>query len=145
MIIFRILTLIPFVGVLVAIYALLTVLNGDMSAWLAGEAWSVTQFPSAAEANLVLSNGDMLVLFGLFALAFEMIKATNTRGFSMGNHGLSMLVFVISMALLLVASGYATTTFLLLTTMSLVDVLVGMMVTIVTARRDIGLGGFDAG
>jgi len=133
------------VGVLIGAYAVLAMLNGDMGAWLAADAYSVTQFPSAADAGLVLSNGDMLVLIGLFALALEMIKATNTRGWSLANHGLSMLIFVIAMGALLIADGYATVTFLLLTTMALVDVLVGMLVTIVTARRDIGLGGFDAG
>ncbi len=145
MFIFRILTLIPFVGVLIAAYALIALMQGDMSAWLAADGFAVTHFPSAREAQLVLSNGDVLVLVGLFALALEMIKATNTRGWSLANHGLSMLIFVVAMGLLLVASGYATTTFLLLTTMALVDVLVGMLVTIVTARRDIGLGGFDVG
>jgi hypothetical protein len=145
MIIFRILTLIPFLGVMVAIYAAMVFVSGDMGAWLASSAFTVDQWPSAAQANLVMSNGDMLVLIGLFALALEMIKATNTRGFSLGNHGLSMLVFVIALFLLILGNGYATVTFLLLTAMSLVDVLVGMLVTIVTARRDIGLGGFDAG
>lgn len=138
MIIFRILTLIPFVGVLIAAYAVLAMTNGDMSGWLAADAYAVTQFPSAVEHNLVLSNGDMLVLIGLFALALEMIKATNTRGWSLGNHGLSMLIFIIALGLFLVVDGYATATFMLLTTMALVDVLVGMLVTIVTARRDFG-------
>jgi hypothetical protein len=67
-----------------------------------------------------------------------MIKATNTRGWSLGNHGLSMLIFIIALGLFLLAEGYGTVTFMLLTTMTLVDVLVGMMVTIVTARRDFG-------
>ena len=144
MIVFRILTLIPFVGVLIAAYAVIAMMQGDMNAWLAADAMRVTQWPSAEANNLVLSNGDMMVMIGLFALALEMIKATNTRGFSLGNHGLSMLVFIIALGLLLVADGYATATFLVLSTLALVDVLVGMMVTIVTARRDIGLGGFAA-
>ncbi len=148
MIIFRILMLIPFVGVLIAAYAAMVFLNagadGGMVAWLAGEAYAVTQVPSAAEVGLVLTNGDLLVLVGLVALALEMIKSTNTKGWSLANHGLSMLVFIIAMGLFLVAEGYATATFLLLAAMTLVDVLVGMLVTIVTARRDIGLGGFAA-
>jgi len=144
MIIFRILTLIPFVGVLIAAYAVIAVMQGDMNVWLAADAMSVNQWPSAEANNLVLSNGDMMVMIGLFALALEMIKATNTRGFSLGNHGLSMLVFIVALGLLLVSNGYATATFLVLTTLAFVDVLVGMMVTIVTARRDIGLGGFAA-
>lgn len=145
MMILRILMLIPFVGVLIGWYAALTVIKDDMGDWLAAEAFPITQFPSAVEAGLVLSNGNVMVLFGLSALALEMIKSTNTKGWSMGNHGLSMLVFIVAMGALLIAPGYATVTFLLLTAMALIDVLVGMMVTIVTARRDIGLGGFNVG
>jgi len=130
MIILRILTLIPFVGVMVAIYAVMGMLGSDLS--------SVAYSLTAGEVNLELTNGDMLVLFGLFALALEMIKATNTRGWSLGNHGLSMLILILSLGLFLLADGYGTVTFLMLTTMTLVDVLVGMMVTIVTARRDFG-------
>jgi len=130
--------------VLIAAYAVIAVMQGDMNVWLAADAMSVNQWPSAEANNLVLSNGDMMVMIGLFALALVMIKATNTRGFSLGNHGLSMLVFIVALGLLLVSNGYATATFLVLTTLAFVDVLVGMMVTIVTARRDIGLGGFAA-
>jgi len=145
MIIFRILMLIPFLGVLVAAYAVVAFTQGgDMAMWLTSNAYDVTQWPSAVEHNLALTNGDVLVLIGLFTLAIEMIKSTNTRGWSLGNHGLSMLIFIIALGLLLIVDGYATPTFLLLTVMTLVDVLVGMLVTIVTARRDIGLGGFAA-
>lgn len=145
MFILRILMLIPFLGVLIAAYAVMALMQGgDMATWLGGTAMTVTQWPSAAEHNLTLTNGDMFVLIGVLTLAIEMVKSTNTRGFSLGNHGLSMLVFIIALGLMLVVDGYATATFLMLTMLTLVDVLVGMMVTIVTARRDIGLGGFAA-
>jgi hypothetical protein len=130
MIIFRILTLIPFVGVMIAAYAVMAMLGMDLS--------SVAYNFTAGEVNIDLTNGDMLVLLGLFALALEMIKATNTRGWSLGNHGLSMMILIIALGLFLLTEGYGTVTFLLLTVMALVDVLVGMMVTIVTARRDFG-------
>ncbi len=149
MIIFRILMLIPFVGVLIATYAVMVFMGVGAEAgiadWLTTNAYQVMQVQTAGDAGLWLTNGDMFVLLGLLALALEMIKSTNTKGWSLGNHGLSMLVFIVAMGLLLVTSGYATATFLLLTAMALVDVLVGMLVTIVTARRDIGLGGFAAG
>lgn len=130
MIIFRILTLLPFVGLIILAYAIMVMLGTDLS----GNAYHLV----AGDVDVMLSNGDMLVLLGLFALALEMIKATNTRGWSLGNHGLSMLIFIIALGMFLLVEGYGTVTFLLLTTMALVDVLVGMMVTIVTARRDFG-------
>ncbi len=142
--IIRALMVLPFLLLMVLAYAAMTFLQGDMAAWLTSTAMEITSLPSSGDGALVLSNGDMMVLIGLVLLALEMIKSTNTRGFSLGNHGLSMLVFVVAVGLFLVAEGFATATFLLLTTMTLLDVLVGMLVTIVTARRDIGLGGFDA-
>jgi hypothetical protein len=118
------------VGVMIAAYAVMAMLGMDLS--------SVAYNFTAGEVNIDLTNGDMLVLLGLFALALEMIKATNTRGWSLGNHGLSMMILIIALGLFLLTEGYGTVTFLLLTVMALVDVLVGMMVTIVTARRDFG-------
>lgn len=145
MIILRLFTMLPLLGLSVLAYAGFGMMNGDMVGWLGEAAHTISNLPSADGAGLVLTHGDMFVLIGLFLLAMEVIKATNTKGWSLGNHGLSMLVFVIALFLFLTVDGYATATFLLLTTMTLVDVLVGMLVTIVTARRDIGLGGFDAG
>ncbi len=145
MLILRLFTMLPLLGISLIAYAGISMMNGDMPVWLGEAAHTITNLPSADGAGLVLSNGDMFTLIGLFLLAMEVIKATNTKGWSLGNHGLSMLVFVVALFLFLTADGYATATFLMLTTMTLVDVLVGMLVTIVTARRDIGLGGFDAG
>lgn len=131
----RTFTALPFIGVLIAIYALLS---------LGGTDWIGGSFPSFG-AGLEISNGEAFTLIGLLLLALEVVKSTNTKGFSLINHGLSMLVFVVAIVLFLTVDGYKTVPFLMVTTMALVDVLVGMIVTIITARRDIGLGGFDAG
>lgn len=134
MFIIRIFTLLPFIGVLVAIYALLS---------LGGTGWMEGSFALGGDLNM--NNGEAFSLMGLLFLALEVIKSTNTRGWSIANHGLSMLVFVVALVLFLTVDGYATVPFLMITAMALIDVLIGMIVTIVTARRDIGLGGFDAG
>lgn len=134
MFIIRIFTVLPFMGLLVVIYAGLS---------LGGTGWLDAPFAMGGDLNM--NNGEAFSMAGLFFLALEVIKSTNTRGWSLANHGLSMLVFVGALILFLIVDGYATVPFLMITTMALVDVLVGMMVTIVTARRDIGLGGFDAG
>lgn len=145
MVILRTLMVLPFLLLSILVYFAMTFMVGDMAGWLTDAAWTITSLPSGGDVGLILTNGDLFVLIGLFLLALEMIKSTNTRGFSLGNHGLSMLVFLIAIFLFILRDGFATPTFLLLTAMCFLDVLVGMLVTIVTARRDIGLGGFDAG
>jgi len=141
----RMLTMLPLLGLAVLAYVAASWMQGaDMVVWLGSEFHTITNLPSGGEMGLEITNGDLFVLVGLFLLAMEIIKSTNTKGFSMANHGFSMLVFVIALFLFLTVEGYATSVFLMLLVMTLVDVM-GMMITIVTARRDIGLGGFDAG
>ncbi len=140
----RIFTMLPLLGLAVLAYFLIGMMQGDMVAWLDQTAYTISDLPSGGDVGLILSNGDMFVLISLFLLAMEVIKSTNTKGFSLANHGFSILVFIVALVMFLLVDGYATATFLMIVVMTLVDVL-GMVITIVTARRDIGLGGFDAG
>lgn len=86
------------------------------------------------------STSDLLLTFTLFALFFEIVKATSTDSKSIMNHGLSMVVFVVALVLFITVSGFATSTFFLITMMAMVDVVGGFIISIVTARRDIGVG-----
>ena len=79
------------------------------------------------------------MLAGLLALGVESLKSAGTSRVSMGNHILSMVAFVASLLLFLLVPGFATTTFFLLMVMAFIDTLVGMLVSIVTARRDFGM------
>jgi hypothetical protein len=56
-----------------------------------------------------------------------------------------MLVFIICLIEFLLHPAFATTTFFLIMVMSLLDVLAGVVVTIVSARRDVDFGGGGAG
>lgn len=86
------------------------------------------------------STSDLLLTFTLFALFFEIVKATSTDSKSIMNHGLSMVVFVVALVLFITVPGFATSTFFLMTMMAMVDVVGGFIISIVTARRDIGVG-----
>ncbi|MFP4002292.1 MAG: hypothetical protein ACLFV8_00850 [Alphaproteobacteria bacterium] len=113
-----------------------------MSEFLNATAFSITNLPSAPPDNpWLITTGDIFVTVGLVLLALEVLKATNTNKLSLGNHGLSALVFVIAILLFLMVPNFGTTTFFLITVMALFDVVVGMMTTIITARRDIGVPG----
>lgn len=89
----------------------------------------------------VVSSGDVLVLIALLLLFIELLKSTSTGTSAIFNHALSMLVFIICLVEFLLHPSFATTTFFLIMVMSLLDVLAGVVVTIVSARRDVDFGG----
>lgn len=90
--------------------------------------------PSGGELNIAV--GDVLIAAGLGLLFIELLSATNTRASSVINHGLSMVVFVFCMIEFLLVRVCGTSTFMLITIMTLLDVVAGYSITIVTARRD---------
>ena len=87
-----------------------------------------------------LEAGDLLLLLGLLMLAIEIAKATSSRSVSIANHVASMGLLLLCLILFLSVGSFATSTFFLLTMMVVFDVLVGATVTIVSARRDFGVG-----
>lgn len=91
--------------------------------------------------TLAISKGDLLVILGMIMLFMELIKAAGSGTATIINHGLSMMIFVIAMALFLLVGNFATSTFFLLTLMALMDTVAGFVVTIVAARRDLAVGG----
>ena len=90
-------------------------------------------------ADWALTTGDLLVILGLFFLFIETVKAAGSGTATILNHGLSMLVFVLCLALFLLSGRFATSTFFILMVMTLIDTLAGFVVTIVAARRDLAV------
>ena len=83
---------------------------------------------------------DFVLLLAFAALFFELIKATNTRGASLVNHGFSIGLLVFCLIEFLLFRHFATSLFFLLTLAILLDVIAGFMITVTAARRDIGVG-----
>ncbi|MET0182085.1 MAG: hypothetical protein ABW199_04275 [Caulobacterales bacterium] len=120
----------------------------DVRANLANEWFSVpmaSQEPGVAgvlqTVHWVVTSGDMLVLIALVLLFVELLKSTSTGTSAIFNHALSMLVFIICLVEFLLHPAFATTPFFLIMIMSLLDVLAGVVVTIVSARRDVEFDG----
>jgi hypothetical protein len=109
----------------------------------AGADFSASRFdvnlPSGGIWHIAL--GDILLAVALGLLFFEVLKATRTGGNSVVDHAFSMIVFVVCLILLLIWDRAATSTFLLLTLMAMIDVIAGFSVTINAARRDYSAGG----
>ena len=134
----------PLLALPVLIYNLLalTLVGGfasiDAQARLTEPLFSITM---ASRAAWPVSLGDLLLAVSLVVLFVELLKSTNSRRVAIINHSLSMLLFVACLVEFLLAPAFATSTFFLLTLMVLLDVLAGFIVTIVSARRDVDLGG----
>lgn len=85
--------------------------------------------------------GDLIVLFTLFLLFAELIKATYTSTSSLVDHGLSMIVFVACLVEFLLVPQAATSTFFLVMVATAIDVVAGFTIGIRVARRDLAIGG----
>jgi hypothetical protein len=99
---------------------------GHPVALFSGDVWSFTL-------------GDSIVLLGFILLFVELIKATRTTSVEILNHALSVLVFIAALVEFLVLHNFATSVFFFLMLMCLFDVVAGYTISIVAAKRDLGI------
>jgi hypothetical protein len=88
-----------------------------------------------------VSSGDALVFLSMVLLFVELIKSTSTGAAAIFNHALSMVVFIVCLVAFLLHPAFATTTFFMIMVTALLDVLAGVVVTIISARRDVDYSG----
>ena len=86
---------------------------------------------------------DLIILFTLFLLFAELIKATYTSTSSLIDHGLSMVVFIACLVEFLLVPQAATSTFFLIMVATAIDVVAGFTIGIRVARRDLAIGNAD--
>ena len=127
------LMIIPFVLYNLAMLGLMgsggiVALNNDVIvlSMLSGAMWS-------------MALGDLFIIVALVLLFFEILKATRNTG-SLGNHLLSMLVFIAFLVEFLLVRDAATQIFFILMTIAFIDVIGGFAVSIRTAGRDVSIG-----
>jgi hypothetical protein len=99
----------------------------------------VFSLPMASGGRWPVSMGDLIIFLSLVILFIELLKSTTSRRIAIINHSLSMILFIICLVEFLLFRAFATSTFFLLTSMVLLDVLAGFIVTIVAGRRDIDI------
>lgn len=123
----------PFMAIVVASYLGLVFSGVQLDAPILG-------LTLISGAQWSMSVSDTLIAFGLALLFVEMVGATSSRATSIVNHGLSMLVFIACVVAFLVVPECGTSTFFIITLLTLVDVVAGYSVTIMVARRDFAIG-----
>ena len=108
----------------------------DADALLRDPVFSVTM---TSGAQWTIGAGDMILFVGLILLFFELVKSTSSQRAAIINHALSMILFIAVLIEFLLLPGFATSTFFLIVTMVLLDVLAGFIVTIIASRKDLDL------
>ena len=106
---------------------------------------SLFSIPMTSGASWNIGIGDMILFLALILLFFELLKSTSSQKVAIINHALSMVVFVVCLVEFLLVRGFATSTFFLIITMVMLDVLAGFIVTIIAARKDFDFGSGSGG
>ena len=97
--------------------------------------------PMVSGSGWNIGSGDLILFLSLILLFFELLKSTSSQKVAIVNHALSMILFVACLVAFLLIKGFATSTFFLILTMVMLDVLAGFIVTIISARKDLEFGG----
>ena len=95
----------------------------------------------APGAALALSFGNLILVVGLISLFFELVSSTQSSNQALFGDALTLILFVVCLIEFLLLPPFATATFFLLTIMVLMDSMAGFIVSAVSARKDISLGG----
>src|SRR5262249_20588369 len=90
-----------------------------------------------------MSWGEILIVFSILILFFELVKSTRIGLRTIINHMLSAVLFSAILIEFLLVKEAATSTFFLLLVISVVDVLAGFTITIRTAQRNVELDTSD--
>lgn len=97
--------------------------------------------PMPSDTVWAVSWGDLFIVLALLLLFVEILRSTSSGKSAIINHAISMIVFIACVVEFLLFDVFATSAFFLLTLMTLLDVVAGFVISIVTARRDFAVGG----
>jgi hypothetical protein len=121
------LLLIPF-----AIYNMIAFLTPGVS-WTA----PVTTVHMMSGQDWVLTWEDLLIAFSILLLAVEIVKSPRIGMRTIVDHMLAMLLFIAMLVEFLLVQRAGTSTFFLLTMITVVDVLVGFTVSVRSSQRQV--------
>lgn len=130
------LTAIPLMIVSFVLYNVLALGSTVTSGGLSSEIFSMSMMSGG---RFSLNYGDLLIIFSLMLLFIEVLKSTRSSNASVVDHLLSTGVFILFLVEFLLVPAAATSTFLILMLMSLLDLLAGFSVSIRSAGRDVNL------
>jgi hypothetical protein len=117
----------------------------NMIAFLLGMTFGdeVFSIPMLSGERMPVATGDVLVLLAVLLLYVEIVKSTRLASKAIIDHVLSLVIFMAMVIEFLTVKKAATSTFMILTALSFVDVIGGFSVTLRTAQRDIAIEGTE--
>lgn len=118
----------------------------NIMAFLIPTPWDsrITTVSMMSGAEWTITIGDVLIVFALVLLFFEIVKATRHTSRSLIDHMLSTLVFIGALVEFLLVRQAGTSLFAILIVICLVDVVGGYSVSIRSATRDYTVERADA-
>ncbi len=128
----------PLLAISLIVYAILALTGA------AGQLWYETvilELQMVSGEIWVVSAGDIFLLVSMGLLFVELLRSTKTGSESIMNHALSVVVFVVALLLFIIVKGFGNSVFFLFMSMTFLDFMAGFIVTTVTARRDLSVGG----
>jgi hypothetical protein len=134
----------PLLAIPVVLYNLVILFGAESGGMAAADETlrqAMFSIPMASGASWNVGVGDLILFLALILLFFELLKSTSSQKVAIVNHALSMILFVVCLVEFLLIRGFATSTFFLVVTMVMLDVLAGFIVTIISARKDLDFGG----
>jgi hypothetical protein len=130
------LTIIPLILFNLVAYGTIGFAGAGGDPW-AHEIFSL-QMISGARWSLPL--GDLLIVFAILMLFFEVMKAARASSRTIANHALSTVALILYIVEFIVLAPAAHSVFFILTVIALFDVVAGFSITIRTAARDVTFG-----
>lgn len=106
------------------------------SAWMLNE---FTKINMISGVQISFAHGDLIIVVALSLLFLEILKSVSSSKTSLLNHALSVLNLLICVLLLVGNKNFANPIFLVVTLMSLFDVIAGYVISVVAARRDLSI------
>lgn len=131
--------MIPLLVISLVVYTALTLTGVGNVADLEWHQAVLVALPMYSGGIWQVSWGDAFLTLSMCLLFVELVRATKTDTTSITNHLLSFLLFIVVLLLFVLMPGYGNSTFFLFMTMTFLDPMAGLVVTTVTARRDLAV------
>lgn len=131
----------PLLAISLIVYAVLSLTGAVGTAALPWYEVTFIQLPMVSGDIWNVTWGDLFLVASMGLLFVELLRSTKTGSASIMNHALSVVVFVVALLLFIIVDGFGNSVFFIFMTMTFLDFMAGFIVTTVTARRDLSVGG----
>jgi hypothetical protein len=130
----------PLLTISLIIYSVLTLAGMGGANGVSWHEVVVIELPMYSGDIWRVTWGTIFLVGSVGLLFVELIRSTKVGTASITNHLLSFLVFVVALLLFILAPGFGNSTYFLFLAMTFLDPMAGLVVTTVSARRDLAVG-----